>query len=97
MKIPPVPADHPSPGMSREPASRVSGDIAEYEETWEARERRKKSDARGFVRSRLGGGLENTPGETPDLRDRCAWILLGFDSETKSSNSNFNIGSTFTP
>ena len=75
MKIPPVPATQPSPGMSREPASRVSGDIAEYEETWEARERRKKSDARGFVRSSLGGGggPENTPGETPDLR--CAWIL----------------------
>jgi hypothetical protein len=34
VKIPPVPADHPSPGMSREPASRVSDDIAEYEETW---------------------------------------------------------------
>ena len=68
-KIPPVPADQPSPGMSREPASRVSGDIAELVETWKAREQRKKSDARGFVRSRLGGGgLENTPGETPDLR-----------------------------
>ena len=69
MKIPPVPADHPSPGMSREPASRVSGDNAEHEETWEARERRKKSDARGFVRSRLGGGVWRIRLEKPLIRD----------------------------
>ena len=79
-KIPPVPATRPSPGMSREPASRVSGDIAEYEETWKARERRKKSDARGFVRSSLGaGGVWRIRLEKPLICDRCAWILLGFD------------------